>query len=165
MWQPQSCKISQYFECISMQLVLTQPLCILFPQSLKALISGNTSHYMTANSLILFVRLWWSAIQADVSGGLFWRNEDTYEARWISRFWDFSERMLHCIPKQTNLFNAVAIFTDTYANPLWHALLYVALFIHYTQPPQKTFLTLSFIDLLYPLLKSWKLHLMQIFAD
>lgn len=47
-----------------MQLVLTQPLCILFPQSLKALISGNTSHYISANSLILYVRLRWSAIRA-----------------------------------------------------------------------------------------------------
>lgn len=95
-----------------MQLALTQPLCILFPQSLKALISGNTSHYMRANSLILFVSLWWSAIQAEVSGGLFWRNEDAYGARWISCFWDLSEGMLQCTPKQTN---AEAIFTDTYA--------------------------------------------------
>lgn len=104
------------FECISMQLVLTQPLCILFPQSLVALISGNTSHYMSANSLILFVRLWWSAILAEASGGLFWRNEDAYGARWISCFWDLCERMLQSTPKQTNLFYAVAIFKVTYAD-------------------------------------------------
>lgn len=70
---------------------------------------------MSANSFILFVRLWWSALQSLVSGGLFWRNEDANGARWISCFSDLSERMLQSIPKQTNLFNAAAIFTDTYA--------------------------------------------------
>lgn len=56
-WLPQRCKISQYLECISMHLVLTQPLCISFPQSLRAMISGNTSHYMSGNSLILSVMI------------------------------------------------------------------------------------------------------------
>lgn len=92
-----------------MQLVLTQPLCILFPQSLNGLISGNTSHSMSANSLILFVRLWWSALRAEVSGGLFWGNEDAHGAGWILCFW-------------TNLFNAVAIFIDTYAGHDGHLI-------------------------------------------
>lgn len=147
------------FECISMHLVLTQPLCILFPQSLKALISGNTSHYLSANSLIHFVRLWWSAMQPEVSGGLFQRNEDAYGARWISCFWDLSERMLHWIIKQTNLFNAVAIFTATYE--AHYAGLIMRKFIYLLHPTtSKEDSELSFIALLYTLPKSRKLHLM-----
>lgn len=91
-------RLHHAFECISMQLALAQPWRILFPQSHAALISGNTRYYMRANSLILFVRLRWSATYSLKSQGdcLFEKKGGgAHWARWISCSWDFSGRMLY----------------------------------------------------------------------
>lgn len=106
-----SSRISEYFQCIRMHLVLTQPPSISSPLPLKALMSGNTSHYKSAKSLILFVSPWWLATQPGIPGGLFWKNEDAHGAGL-----DFMLLRLSCwMQHQTNLFRAAAIFTATYA--------------------------------------------------
>ena len=89
--------------------------------------------------MILFVKPWWSATQAEVSKGLFWRNEDAYGARWISCFWDLSERMLQCTPKQTNLFNIVAIFTDTHAAHDGHLIIRSFIYLQHPTASKEDF--------------------------
>lgn len=110
-------RLHHAFGCISMQLALAQPWRILFPQSHTALISGNTQYYMRANSLILFVRLRWSATYSLKSPGdcLFEKKKRVggctlgkVDFMLLGLQWEDALQ-------KNNLFNTVVIFRDTHA--------------------------------------------------
>lgn len=127
-----------------MQLVLTQPLCILFPQSLKALISGNTSHYISANSLILFVGLRWSAIRApNLRGFVLQKWRCIWGAVDFMRLRFKWKDVVKQTPKQTESIQRSGNLHSHICSPRWLPY-YVQVYL--SQPPQRKMLTLSFID-------------------
>lgn len=85
--------------------------------------------------MILFVRLWWSATQAQLSGGLFWRNEEAWGARWISCFWDLSERNAAMHSKANESIHCSGnLHRDICSRPLWPPYYTVCDFIYLLHP-------------------------------
>lgn len=113
----------------------------------------------SANSLILFVSLWWLATQPGISAGLFWRNEDAHGARVDFTLLRLNHWMLQSIAHQTVLFSAVAIFRATYAAH-YGCLFFVQIYLSAILDHLKGTFWIIIHRLFHALLKSLKLHLM-----
>lgn len=140
-----------------MQLALTQPLCILFPQSLK--------QWFQVTLLIIWVQTLLSSLsgcddqlyrlwsQGVCFGELMRTGQGGFHASqtWVKGCCKaFRSKLIYSMQRQSS---------QTHMQPTMAALLYITLFICNTRPPQRKIFTLPFIDFLCPLLKHWELHL------